>query len=63
LIAFVGIPQVVEQTMDKHEVVSDPELADILGADQWARNQAEHEILEAGSRNDLKSEFGPVVVR
>jgi 1-deoxy-D-xylulose-5-phosphate reductoisomerase len=63
LIAFVGIPQVVEQTMGKHEVVSDPELADILGADQWARNQAEHEILEVGSRNDWKSEVGPVAVR
>ena len=51
LIAFVAIPQVVEQTMGKHAVVSDPELADILGADQWARNHAEKEILEFGSRN------------
>ena len=58
LIAFVDIPRVVEQTMDKHVAVADPELSDILGADQWARNHAEHEILEVGSRNELKSEVG-----
>ncbi|MCP4628006.1 MAG: 1-deoxy-D-xylulose-5-phosphate reductoisomerase [bacterium] len=51
LIAFIDIPRVVAQTMDKHAVVSDPELADILGADQWARKQAEQEVLEFGSRN------------
>ena len=49
LIAFMDIPQVVAQTMDKHTVVSNPELADILGADQWARTQVEQEILECGS--------------
>ena len=36
-IAFVEIPRLIEQTMDQHVVVSDPELSDILGADQWAR--------------------------
>ena len=41
LIAFVEIPQVVERAMDQHAVVSDPELDDILGADQWARDCAE----------------------
>jgi 1-deoxy-D-xylulose-5-phosphate reductoisomerase len=51
LIGFVDIPRVVEQTMDKHVAVADPELSDILGADQWARNHAEHEISEVGSRN------------
>jgi 1-deoxy-D-xylulose-5-phosphate reductoisomerase len=51
LIAFVEIPRVIEKTMDKHTVVSDPELSDILRADQWARNHAEHEIIEVGSRN------------
>jgi len=40
-IAFVDIPRVIEQTMDKHAVISDPELPDILGADQWARACAE----------------------
>jgi len=44
LIAFVAIPQVVEQTMGKHAVVSDPELADILGADQEARGHAQDVI-------------------
>lgn len=40
-IAFVEIPRVIEQTMDNHGVISDPELSDILGADQWARACAE----------------------
>ena len=40
-IAFVEIPRLIEQTMDQHAVVSDPELSDILGADQWARACAE----------------------
>jgi 1-deoxy-D-xylulose-5-phosphate reductoisomerase len=43
-IGFVDIPAVVEQTMDKHAVISNPELANILDADQWARKQAEGEI-------------------
>lgn len=43
-IEFVDIPAVVEQTMDSHAVVSNPELADILEADRWARGQAEKEI-------------------
>ena len=51
LIAFVEIPRVIEQTMDQHVVISVPELPDILGADQWGRNQAENEILEIRSRN------------
>ncbi len=51
LIAFVDIPRVVEQTMNKHVTVADPELSDILGADQWARNHAEHETSECGMRN------------
>lgn len=39
-IAFVEIPQVIEQTMNRHAVVADPELAAILDADQWARKCA-----------------------
>jgi 1-deoxy-D-xylulose-5-phosphate reductoisomerase len=49
-ITFVDIPRVIEQTMNQHVVISFPELADILGADQWARNQAENEISEVGMR-------------
>ena len=44
LIAFIDIPQVVAQTMEKHAVVADPELADILGADQWARGHAQDAV-------------------
>jgi 1-deoxy-D-xylulose-5-phosphate reductoisomerase len=58
LIAFIDIPLVVAQTMDKHSVVPDPELADILAADQWARKQAEQEIAECESRKEVKSEYG-----
>jgi 1-deoxy-D-xylulose-5-phosphate reductoisomerase len=50
-IRFVDISTVVEQTMDRHAVVSNPELTDILGADEWARKQAEEEILKCGMRN------------
>jgi len=46
LITFVEIPQVVQRTMDRHPVLAEPELDDILAADQWARAQAQHEILE-----------------
>jgi 1-deoxy-D-xylulose-5-phosphate reductoisomerase len=48
LIEFVDIPDVVEQTMDSHAVVPDPELDDILEADRWARAQAEELIKELG---------------
>ena len=40
-IGFVQISRLVEQTMDRHVVISDPELSDILDADQWARACAE----------------------
>jgi 1-deoxy-D-xylulose-5-phosphate reductoisomerase len=43
-IAFVEIPRVIEQTMDMHTVISDPQLSDILGADQWARGHAQDAI-------------------
>ena len=45
-IAFIDIVPVIRQTMQKHPVVSNPELSDILAADQWARGQAEKEIQE-----------------
>ncbi len=46
VIAFIDIVPVIRQTMEKHPVVSNPELSDILAADQWARGQAEKEIQE-----------------
>ena len=39
-IDFVDIVPVIRQTMDNHPVVSDPELSEILAADQWARGFA-----------------------
>jgi 1-deoxy-D-xylulose-5-phosphate reductoisomerase len=40
-IDFVDIVKVIRQTIDIHQVVSDPELSEILAADQWARGWAE----------------------
>jgi 1-deoxy-D-xylulose-5-phosphate reductoisomerase len=43
-LGFTDIARVVERTMEKHSVVTDPELTDILAADQWARITAEEDI-------------------
>jgi len=43
-ISFVKIPEIIRETMERHTVVNDPSLADILEADRWAREQAEHII-------------------
>jgi 1-deoxy-D-xylulose-5-phosphate reductoisomerase len=40
-LSFIKIPQIIEKTMERHRVVTDPTLNDILEADQWARKQAE----------------------
>jgi len=40
-IAFIDIVPVIRQTMEKHPVVSNPGLSDILAADQWARKCAQ----------------------
>lgn len=40
-ISFVTIPEVIRKTMERHTVVKDPTLDDILEADRWAREQAE----------------------
>jgi 1-deoxy-D-xylulose-5-phosphate reductoisomerase len=39
-ISFTNIPEIIRKTMDQHTVVKDPNLSDILEADQWARKQA-----------------------
>jgi 1-deoxy-D-xylulose-5-phosphate reductoisomerase len=39
-ISFVTIPEVIRKTMERHTVVKDPTLDDILEADRWAREQA-----------------------
>jgi 1-deoxy-D-xylulose-5-phosphate reductoisomerase len=40
-ISFVKIPEIIEETMEIHTVITDPTLDDILEVDQWARKQAE----------------------
>jgi 1-deoxy-D-xylulose-5-phosphate reductoisomerase len=40
-IAFLKIPEVIRETMDRHSVIEDPTLEDILRADRWAREAAQ----------------------
>jgi 1-deoxy-D-xylulose-5-phosphate reductoisomerase len=47
-ISFVEIAVVVGKVMEKHAIVAQPELADILAADQWARENAAGIIGELG---------------
>jgi 1-deoxy-D-xylulose-5-phosphate reductoisomerase len=39
-IGFMDIAPLIQQTMEKHPVVSDPGLSEIMAADQWARGAA-----------------------
>jgi len=39
-IAFTNIPELIENTIEKHSSVKDPTLSDILEADKWAREIA-----------------------
>ncbi len=48
-LSFVDIAEIISETMAKHTIVADPNLPDILEADQWARAQAK-ELIE-GFRN------------
>ena len=41
---FTDIPEVIRKTMEKHFVVANPVLSDILEADLWARKIAEEQI-------------------
>jgi len=43
-VSFVKIPEVIRETMERHNVVPDPVLDDILEADRWAREQARNLI-------------------
>ena len=43
-ISFVNIPEAIRITMEKHTLVANPNLSDILEADRWARLQAENII-------------------
>ncbi len=46
MIRFTEIPFVIRETMEKHEVLPDTDLAVILKADNWARKKAEEIIKE-----------------
>ena len=39
-LSFVGIADVIGQTMQLHSNIENPELSDILAADRWARVEA-----------------------
>ncbi len=39
-IGFMEIPAVLQNVMDKHEVIADPTLEDILEVDKWAKSTA-----------------------
>ena len=39
-LSFLGIPQMVSKVMEDHQVVDQPDLRQILQADQWAREHA-----------------------
>ena len=39
-IGFMDIPAVLQRVMDKHEVIADPTLEDILEVDKWAKSTA-----------------------
>lgn len=43
-ISFTTIPEVIRKTMEKHFVIANPALSDILGVDVWARNVAAEQI-------------------
>lgn len=40
-IKFVHISEIIENTMDKHLLEKNPDISDIIKADQWARDMAE----------------------
>jgi 1-deoxy-D-xylulose-5-phosphate reductoisomerase len=43
-IPFVGIPELVEATMERHDTTMNPSLDDVLEAERWARLEAERRI-------------------
>ena len=44
-ISFLKIPEVIRKTMDRHTVIANPTLEDILRADRWARKEA-HTLIQ-----------------
>lgn len=52
-LAFMDIAAIIDETMAKHPVVADPNLCEVLSADQWARAQARDLISDLGFRPAL----------
>jgi 1-deoxy-D-xylulose-5-phosphate reductoisomerase len=46
-LAFIDIPRVIENVMNTHHVVHDPDMTAILEADAWARKTAEDLVQSA----------------
>jgi 1-deoxy-D-xylulose-5-phosphate reductoisomerase len=57
-LSFVDIAGIIGKTMQDHTRVADPNLSDILNADQWAREHAWRLIAECGMRIDPILDFG-----
>jgi 1-deoxy-D-xylulose-5-phosphate reductoisomerase len=43
-IGFLDIPFLVEHTLAAHSGIARPQLADILGADRWARGETRRKM-------------------
>ncbi|MGM0470690.1 MAG: 1-deoxy-D-xylulose-5-phosphate reductoisomerase [Bacillota bacterium] len=43
-IKFITIPQLIQRVMEKHQVIDQPNLEEILRADQWAREESYKEV-------------------
>ncbi len=40
-LGFLGIPQVIEAVLDRHQTRRVDDLQDVMEADRWARHEAE----------------------
>jgi len=47
-LSFLGIPEIIEKTMDLHTLINEPTLDDILESDKWARQVAFEKTLKQG---------------
>ena len=45
-IKFSDIPVIIEKVLNRHKIIKNPELGDILAADQWARTEAGKEVVK-----------------
>jgi len=48
-IKFTQIPQLIEATCDRHNVITTPTLEDIIAADQWARQSVLSNLITIGA--------------